>query len=199
MDSVQTEQVAVRCATTADESALVDTLVLAFASDPMARWAWCDPREYLAAMPAFARAFGGGAFANGGAHCTSDRVAAALWLPPGIHPDEETMVRIVEETVAETVRDDLLVILEQMDQHHPAEPHWYLPLIGVDPAHQGRGHGTSLLSFALQLCDHHGVPAYLEATTQRNFALYERFGFVPLGRIQQGTSPPLIPMLRAPR
>ena len=30
-------------------------------------------------------------------------------------------------------------MMEQMERHHPAEPHWYLPLIGVDPAGAGRG------------------------------------------------------------
>ncbi|HEX6212455.1 MAG TPA: hypothetical protein VF136_16870, partial [Methylomirabilota bacterium] len=49
----------VRTMTPADEAPAVDTIVLAFAADPMARWSWPDPSQYLAAMPALARAFGG--------------------------------------------------------------------------------------------------------------------------------------------
>ena len=69
--------------TPADEAAAVDTIVLAFAADPVARWCWPESHRYLANMPAFVRAFAGRAFPHGGAYCTDDRTGAALWLPPG--------------------------------------------------------------------------------------------------------------------
>jgi hypothetical protein len=31
---------------------------------------------------------------------------------------------------------ELGAIFEEMARYHPAEAHWYLPLIGVGPAHQ---------------------------------------------------------------
>ena len=86
-----------------------------------------------------------------------------------------------------------------MAKYHPSEPHWYLPLIGVDPAHQGQGHGDALLTHALQQCDRAHVPAYLESTNPRNIPLYQRHGFEILGTIQAGGSPPLAPMLRPAR
>jgi ribosomal protein S18 acetylase RimI-like enzyme len=90
-------------------------------------------------------------------------------------------------------------LLEQMARHHPDEPHWYLPLIGVDPAHQGKGLGGALMSYALERCDCDGTTAYLESTNPRNVSLYERHGFTAVGRIQVGTSPPIVPMVRRPR
>jgi GNAT superfamily N-acetyltransferase len=69
----------------------------------------------------------------------------------------------------------------------------------VDPAHRGKGYGTALLGFALEQCDRDGVPAYLESTNPRNMSLYRRHGFEPVGRIQEGTSPVIVPMVRAPR
>ena len=54
--------------------------------------------------------------------------------------------------------------MEQMARHHPSEPHWYLPLIGVDPAHRGKGLGGALLSHALTACDREGSLAYLESS-----------------------------------
>jgi ribosomal protein S18 acetylase RimI-like enzyme len=45
----------------------------------------------------------------------------------------------------------VFTVLETMEGYHPSEPHWYLPLIGVEPARQGRGHGSALLSHALLL------------------------------------------------
>ncbi|MGH6833122.1 MAG: GNAT family N-acetyltransferase, partial [Methyloceanibacter sp.] len=81
----------------------------------------------------------------------------------------------------------------------PKEPHWYLPLIGTDPAKQGNGYGSALLRHALAICDREKMPAYLEATSARNVPLYQRHGFEALGTIQVGSSPPITPMLRKPR
>jgi GNAT superfamily N-acetyltransferase len=182
-----------------NQAATVDTVVLAFAADPVARWCWPESRQYLASMPAFTLAFGGGAFARGSAYRTEDGGGAALWLPPGVHPDEDALGQIVEETVSPSMRGDLMSMMEQMGQCHPEEPHWYLPLIGVDPAHQGKGHGTALMAHALERCDREGVLAYLESTNPRNITLYLRHGFKPVAQIQVGTSPTVVPMLRHPR
>jgi ribosomal protein S18 acetylase RimI-like enzyme len=86
-----------------------------------------------------------------------------------------------------------------MASYHPTEPHWYLPLIGVDPAYQGLGFGSALLRHALRQCDDDHVPAYLESSSPANIPLYERHGFVVLGTIQVGSSPPITPMLRVAR
>jgi GNAT superfamily N-acetyltransferase len=67
------------------------------------------------------------------------------------------------------------------------------------PCRQGQGHGSALLRHALERCDRDHLPAYLDATNPRNISLYERHGFERLGRIQVGTSPPLVPMLRKAR
>lgn len=189
----------VRTATFADKDAAVDTVVLAFAADPVARWCWPESHQYLASMPSFTLAFGGGAFVHQSAHCIDDYSGAALWLPPNVHPDEEALGQIVERTVSTSIRPDLLTMLEQMSRYHPEEPHWYLPLIGVDPAHQGKGRGSALMTYALQQCDRDRSLAYLESTNPRNITLYQRHGFKALGEIQVGTSPPLVPMVRPPR
>jgi ribosomal protein S18 acetylase RimI-like enzyme len=189
----------VRTMTTADERPAIDTIVLAFAADPVARWTWPHSHQYLAAMPRLVRAFGGGAFAHAGAYCTNEYAGAALWLPPGMDPDEEGLGEVTQSTVSPSLRDNVFAVFEQMAAYHPSEPHWYLPLMGVDPAHQRKGHGDALMSYALERCDRDHVPAYLESTNPRNVSLYRRHGFEALGTIQVGSSPPLVPMLRRPR
>jgi ribosomal protein S18 acetylase RimI-like enzyme len=189
----------VRTMTLSDEGPAIDTVVLAFAADPVARWTWPNSRQYLAAMPKLVRTFGGKAFANGGAYCTDEYAGVALWLRPGVHPDEERLAEVLHSTVSPPLRSDAFATFEQMSGYHPKEPHWYLPLIGVDPAHQGKGQGDALMLYALHYCDHDRLPAYLESTNPRNTSLYRRHGFEPLGTIQIGSSPPLVPMLRAPR
>ena len=189
----------VRVMTAADEDRAVQTIVLAFAADPMARWTWPDAHQYLAAMPRMVRAFGSRAFSNGTAYCTDDDAATALWLPPGTQSDEEGLGAVIEDTVAGSLRSETDAIFEQMAGYHPAGPHWYLPLIGADPAHQGEGHGHALMTYALARCDRDHAPAYLESSNPRNIPFYRRHGFEPLGAIQVGSSPTLVPMLRPPR
>jgi ribosomal protein S18 acetylase RimI-like enzyme len=146
-----------------------------------------------------ARAFGGRAFAHASALATDDYIGVALWLPPGVEADGEALSAVMQSTVAPAKLEDGAGLFEQMAAYHPHEPHWYLPLIGADPAHFGEGHGDALMAHALARCDREGKPAYLESTNPRNMSLYERHGFETLGAIQVGSSPPLIPMLRKPR
>lgn len=188
----------VRTATPTDIDRCVATIVLAFSSDPAARWAFADPHVYFDIFPRFVRAFGGKAFDRGSAHHIAG-CAAALWIPPGVEPDEEAMVALIESAVAESDREAMSGVFEQMAAFHPAEPHWYLPLIGTDPAKRGNGYGSALLRHALAICDREKMPAYLEATSARNVPLYQRHGFEALGTIQVGSSPPITPMLRKPR
>jgi ribosomal protein S18 acetylase RimI-like enzyme len=49
--------------------------------------------------------------------------------------------------------EEIFAFMEQMDRSHPSEPHWYLPMIGVDPGKQGNGYGSALLKHALERCD----------------------------------------------
>lgn len=182
-----------------EEASAIDTIVLAFSSDPVARWCWADPRLYLSAMPTFTRAFAGRAFVHQAAFCTDDFAGAALWIPPGVDVDEEAVVDVLQRTAPDGVRADLFAMFEQMGQYHPEGPHWYLPMIGVDPARQGRGYGSALLACSLALCDRDQVPAYLESTNPRNIPLYKRHGFEQVGTIQVGSSPPVVPMLRQAR
>jgi ribosomal protein S18 acetylase RimI-like enzyme len=189
----------VRVVPAADEAEATQTVVLAFAGDPAARWSWPDARSYLTSMPRLVSAFGGPAFEHGSAYSVGAFAGVALWLRPGLHPDEERLGQIVQTTVRSAIQDELSAVFEQMAKYHPSEPHWYLPLIGVDPAHQGRGYGDALMAHALQQCDRDRAPAYLESSNPRNISLYRRHGFEVLGTIQVGSSPPVVPMLRPAR
>lgn len=186
-------------ATASDADRAIATLVLAFAADPAARWSWPRAEDFLRNFPLFARAFGGGSFELGCADRVDDFAGVALWLPPGVPSDEEALSALVERTVSPAILEDAGQVFEQMARFHPGEPHWYLPMIGVDPARQGRGIGDRLLAHGLARCDADGLPAYLESSNPRNLSLYRRHGFEPLGAIQHGSSPTLVPMLRKPR
>jgi ribosomal protein S18 acetylase RimI-like enzyme len=189
-------QPVVRSASADIQASAVNTIVLGFAADPMTRWVWPDSTDYLRIMPQFVVAFGGRAFEHGTAYITDGARAAALWLPPGIEPDEVAMAAITAQTLRPDIADDLGHVLQGMAKHHPREPHWYLPLIAADPRWIGQGLGALLMQHALRRCDEEGIAAYLESSNPRNISLYERHGFEIIGEIQHGFSPTMTPMLR---
>ena len=165
-------------------------------ADPAVRWMYPNAQQYLESFPNFIRLFGGKAFETGSAYYIEGFAAASLWLPPEVNPDENALMALFKNTVHCEIRDELFYVFEEMGNYHPKEPHWYLPLIGADPAQQGKGYGSMLLKHALKRCDSDNKPAYLESSNPKNIPLYERFGFKLLGTIQVGSSPPIFPMLR---
>jgi ribosomal protein S18 acetylase RimI-like enzyme len=196
---LETPAFGVRTAQREDAAQLIDIMTLAFAADPAARWIWPDPAQYLEYFPKFVQAFGGGAVALGTAFVCADLSAAALWFDPENGPDEDALGAILEESIAAAERDTAFDVFEQMGRHHPDEPHWYLPLIGVEPAKQRRGHGAALMRRALRQCDRDGRPAYLEASSLRSIPFYQAHGFEVTGRITVGACPPIFPMVRPAR
>ncbi len=192
-------EITVRPAGEADREIVLATLTLAFSADPPSRWLFPKARDFLAAYGRFAEAFGGAAFAAGTALMTDDGAAAALWLGPGLKADDEALGAIFQEAFADRGDTTGGAVGDAIAAFHPKDPHWYLPLIGVDPGRQGRGLGSALLKAGLALCDAAGLPAYLESSNIKNVPLYERFGFEVLGVVQPGDFPGLWPMLRPAR
>jgi GNAT superfamily N-acetyltransferase len=182
-----------------EEGHALRTLALAFENDPPCRWLFPEGQDYRRHFPTFARAFGGAAIARGTALATPDISGVALWLAPGEGPDEDALAALIEVAVPPRRRTDVFAVFDEMGRRHPHESHWYLPLIGVAPAHQGQGRGSQLLRPILARCDADGVHAYLEATTAQSVPLYVRHGFVVLDEIRIGGCPPIVPMLRRPR
>jgi ribosomal protein S18 acetylase RimI-like enzyme len=189
----------IKTATDTNAHQAIAVVVMAFSTDPVLRWVYPDPHQYLSYFPNFVRAFAGRAFEQQTAYYTVGFSGAALWLQPGIEPDEEKMAILLQRTVSESLLEEVFGVLEQMGSYHPSEPHWYLPLIGVETRQQSQGIGTALMKHALIPCDRDQKLAYLESTNQANIPLYERHGFELLSTIQVGSSPPIFPMLRKPR
>lgn len=190
---------AIRVAKASEADAVLDTLMLAFASDPCLRFVLDTPEKLLKGFRPFAMGMGGAAMEHGSAWLAEDGAAAALWLPPGVESDRDAMLAVLGEMAREEKLPTLGEVGDAMAAYHPHEPHWYLAMIGVDPARQGRGHGSAMLKASLRRCDEDGVACYLESSNAQNVPLYERFGFEVLGFVQPGDFPGIYPMLRRPR
>jgi len=192
----------VRPATAADAQALAGVLARAFHDDPAGRWFFPAGATRARGLE---RMFGAlilpPAIAHGQTYTTEGLGGAALWTPPGASERGgmlaqlrglAAMARIWGRDVRRAMRGFAL-----LDEMHPHEPHHYLGILGVSPELQGRGIGSALMQPVLERCDRDGMPAYLEATTPRNRALYERHGFrVVLQARWPDGGPPLWPMWR---
>jgi GNAT superfamily N-acetyltransferase len=185
-----------------DTAALTNVLARAFFDDPIMRWAIpSDTRRARIDRPLFelfVRAYQPldeiYTPANGG--------GAALWAPPGTQavPDDEADAFGAQiEEIAGPDAPRFFELIELMDEHHPHTPLYYLQLLGVDPDLQGRGIGSALLDAVLTRADREGVPAYLEATSERNAKLYEKHGFIASATVTLPDGPPFFPMWREPK
>ena len=156
------------------------------------------PEAYLKYFPEFVKALGGGAFEFGTAYFIGNVQAAALWLPPGAQPDEEALMDLFHRSLPEQGQRDLFAIFQQMGNYHPHEPHWYLPLIGVDPIQQRKGYGSILLAHALRECDMAGTPAYLSPPTRRTSRSTSAMASRCLGPSKRGPPRQLHPCFAIP-
>jgi ribosomal protein S18 acetylase RimI-like enzyme len=191
-----------RVATAADVPALSAALAAAFVDDPV--FSWLIPargRRRARLRRFFELELRYVVLPKGRLWCSARSSGASLELAPGAWrmPLTTQLVHGPGFTRVFGARlPHALTLITLMDQRHISEPHYYIAYVGVAPEAQGHGFGTRLLQPTLDRCDREGLPAYLEATSARNRALYERLGFEVQGELRVGGSPPLWPMRRPP-
>lgn len=136
-------------------------------------------------------------------YTTAGGVGAAVWeLPDRWKLGVGAQLRLGPRLIAIAGRNmpRMLRGLYALESGHPPDPHYYLPYVGVSARWQGRGIGAALLKPVLDRCDAERMPAYLEASSPRNRALYERHGFAVTEEFRLGKgSPPLWRMWRDPQ
>jgi len=194
----------VRRATRDELPAVGRALAEAFDDDPVWRWIappcrnWKDLAARWFATEA-ANQFDG----FGEVWVDDDLLGAAIWCKPGRwRATTRQTVRLAGPSIR-FLRGGLLRgmrTVNVLEKAHPWEQHWYLGYLGTDPAAQGRGIGSALLTPVLDRADEEGLPAYLESSKKANLAFYARHGFETSGEPMRARSgPPLFPMWRDPR
>lgn len=193
-------------ATAADLAAVTEVLTAAFADDPIQQWLFAPAAEPDAGRRALFEIFVQDYFWLGHTYVVADHAGlagAALWAPPDRDPLQGDRVHDLLAALAPHLGDETFPRLGELARthdHRPAEPHFYLGVLGVDPTRQSRGHGATLLAPALAECDRTGTVAHLESSNERNIGFYERHGFRVVDAYRcGGDGPPMTMMTRRPR
>jgi ribosomal protein S18 acetylase RimI-like enzyme len=127
---------------------------------------------------------------------TDDLAGAAVWAPPERWRVSVGATAREGPTMAGVFGRRLPLALwsrMRIERRHPNRPpHFYLAVLGVEPGSQGHGLGSKLLFPILSDADAAGAAAYLEASTPRSRALYERHGFEVVEEVRLPRSGPAI-------
>lgn len=139
------------------------------------------------------------------AFTTPDAGAMALWLRPGMQKvsfiRQARLLPTFSRVLGLRRIPGGLRLMAHMDALHARfapEPHFYLSLLAVAPAQQGRGLGKALLTPMLERCDRERLRIYLETAQPENVPFYERQGFRVLAETPYDGYPTLWSMARAP-
>ncbi|MCX5073431.1 GNAT family N-acetyltransferase [Streptomyces sp. NBC_00513] len=192
----------IRQADRSDRDAVARLLDEAFREDPVSCWVFPDPGHRATVHGKFLGVFVDVALADGRIDYATDGSAAALWLRiPAGEPEGEDEVPARMRAVADPDNERCELVGRLTGEAHPtSEEHEYLLMIAVAPDRQGEGLGTELMRPVLERCDREGLPAYLEASSERSKGLYERLGWEFTGAAVRLPEGPLMwPMWRKPR
>ena len=203
MTITQASNLGIRRAGPDDKTVVAATVAAGFFDDPVTRWILPDVERRREIVGPMFELYVEPYLPIGETYLTADAKGAAVWLPP----HAQLMTAEQEEAFGEALVDLAgpeaergFQLAEVFEQHHPSEPLYYCNFLSTVPAFQGRGIGSAFLRDMLGRADREGMPAYHEATSPRNRALYERHGYVTQGEFTlPDDGPTLWRMWREPR
>jgi GNAT superfamily N-acetyltransferase len=192
-----------RAATWADADPLCQTLAHAFLDDPLTSFLLLDESTRAAKLPTMFKLLLKLGLPHGGCDVTEGYEAAALWRPPNEWEipwwqyvlNAGQFIGLFGLGGAARVTS----VMDFIEKRHPHEPHWYLQVLGTDPAKQGKGFGGVAIRRHLEVADAAGMPAYLESSKDTNIPIYQSFGFEVTGEVKLPDGPTLWPMWRKVR
>ena len=128
-------------------------------------------------------------------HLADRAHGVAVWLLPQSNEIEVRAARdkrsFLESTLGVAGLANYYRMVESMRGRAEAivpEDAWYLSIIAVDPALQGRGCGRQLLAPTLAEADALGAVTYLETFGAHNVQFYERLGFTTRAAFDEPTT-----------
>jgi ribosomal protein S18 acetylase RimI-like enzyme len=190
-------------ATAADIDAVARSLARAFEDDPLIDYIFPEKNRLQRLERFFVADLRHIYLGYDDVWTTTEHKGAALWAPPDRwrrSPWE------VAKSAPATVRalggrlGAALAALSTIERNHPPGPHYYLGGLGTDPAFQGTGVGSAVITPVLDRCDEQGLGAYLESSKEKNIPFYNRHGFEVTRELAMPKGgPPIWLMWREPR
>jgi GNAT superfamily N-acetyltransferase len=174
-----------RAITPDDASTVSTTLARAFSDDPMMLWFFPEGPASEAGMRDYFTALHTHQYGPHG-FCEQTDAAAAFWVAP--HALDKSMPGPEALAALDEILGDRAAAYREAVAAAAAaparEPHWYLAVLGADPAAQGQGHGAALLRSGLAKADAEGMPVSLESSKPENIPFYEHFGFSVVAELE---------------
>jgi GNAT superfamily N-acetyltransferase len=189
-------------ATREDIPAMVDAMAHAFYDDPVFTWLFPHDEKRFAQSRKYFMGRARTLIKQDEVYTVEGGAAAAMWARPGDWHDPPLDVARQFAALLPALWKRVprsLAGLREIEERHPAEPHWYLAVLGTRPERQGEGLGSALLAPVLAECDRLEIAAYLETGRERNVHFYNRHGFAVTDEIQMPKGPPMWLMWRDPR
>ena len=187
----------VRLATWEDAPRLGEVLADAFVDDPLSKWLFgvdATLRDRLR------RSFDGLLrrvyLSKGNTYTTDDLAGCAMWSPPGkwklsVVQQLRLAPLMLRLMPAASLRNGARLQM-QVEKAHPADPHWHLSVLGVDPSRQRTGVGTSVMRPILDRANAERVLCHLETSKEENLAYYARYGFEINNELELPTGAPRV-------
>lgn len=161
--------------------AAIETLALAFASDPALSWIIPDPVRRARRLPGLFEYLFDDHQRRGLILTSPAREVVTLWhVPGGIHVHQPLTLGYLLRMLAilgPNIRR-AGTAAQAIADHIPAgEDHLYLNFIGVHPAAQGKGWGGLAIRAGIAEANRRGIDVCLETATPVNVGIYQRMGF----------------------
>lgn len=176
-----------RVAEPADLDAIVATLTTAFFDDPCWGPAYPDASRRAEQAAVLWRFSATSALRYPWTFVSENAEAAAVWIPPNgtelTHDEESRVEALLVDATDQGTATAILELFGLFEAARPAEPHFYLSLLGVHDDHRGKGLGMGLLAENLERIDALGAASYLESSNPANIARYEKAGFAVRGEL----------------
>jgi ribosomal protein S18 acetylase RimI-like enzyme len=194
----------IRKMTLGDCAVIARVQARAFFDDPLQVWALPDDTTRLAVLEQVFELLSRHASVPAGESYTdATRACAAFWVPPGgfvLRREAAAAMAPILDVLGDDANARFRAAEDTMRARRPADVHFYLQGLGVDPRRQGEGLGSAVMQPVLTRCDADRLPAYLETTKERNVGFYEQHGFAVVGRARLPLDgPPMWFMWREPR
>jgi len=169
-----------------DRDAAAAVLGRAFTEYEVLKYYFHDERKRRAIAETFCFIVLSVCLKYGEVYASSEKLeGVAAWLPSGKAPFG--VWQIIRSVPLEVLfrfgcqganrLDAYFNYLDKLHRRLVPYPHWYLQIIGVDPAYQGQGFSSRLIRPMLERIDREQLPCFLETNTEKNVAIYRQFGF----------------------